>query len=138
MHRAAKRATAGTVTLIPNRLAGRPHINPTLMEVTMVTSIMSGTAPATVRTSNREEADDYRGFVVRLNENWRVVACSAGIQWILQRHGGLRRGGARWLSIAFHRSRETLKVAVQRRCGQVDPDQAEVIDALPAWIGGAN
>jgi hypothetical protein len=42
--------------------------------------------------SQSEEADDYRAIVVRLNERWRVIACSAGIQWILQRAVGKRHG----------------------------------------------
>lgn len=131
---------AGTAPTVPalnlSRLAGRPSINPD--KELMMDAFITSAAPRTIaRTSNREEADDYAGFVVRLNDDWRVVECSARIQWILQR---LRlsngRVGARWASVAYHRGRETLKVAVTRRCGQIDPDAAEVIDELPAWIEG--
>ena len=132
---AAKRAEPGSSTLVHAALAGG-NLNPHCKEVTMVTITTSGPAPA-IRTSNREEADDYRGFLVALNDDWRVVVCSASIQWILQRRAGERHGAARWTSVAFHRSRASLIAAVQARCGQVDPDAAEIIDALPAFIGGA-
>lgn len=57
MHLANKRAgTAPTVpTLISNRPGQAAHINPTPMEVTMVTDIMPGTVP-TIRVDNVGEA----------------------------------------------------------------------------------
>lgn len=132
MHLATKRAEPGSSTLIHAALAGG-RINPIHMEVTMVTDIMPGTAPA-MRTSTREEAEDYRGFVAQLNDEWRVVVCRSAVQWILQRNGGYRHGAARWTPVGFYRSRQGLIAAVRVRCGQVDPDAAEIIDALPAWI----
>ena len=36
------------------------------------------------RTSKSEEADDYHAIVARLNDQWRVIECAAGIQWILR------------------------------------------------------
>jgi len=33
--------------------------------------------------SKDEGADSYAAIVARLNENWRIIVCAAGIQWIL-------------------------------------------------------
>mgnify|MGYP001384197064 CR=1 FL=1 len=128
----SKRAEAGTSTLSIAALAGG-NLNPRSKEVAMATITMSGTVPA-MRTSTREEAEDYRGFVAQLNDEWRVVVCRSAVQWILQRNGGYRHGAARWTPVGFYRSRQGLIAAVRVRCGQVDPDAAEIIDALPAWI----
>lgn len=92
--------------------------------------------PAIART-NREDAGDYRGLVVELNPAWRVVECGARIQWILQRRrGGLERVGGRWASVAYHRGRETLIVAVTRRCGEIQLHATAALRALPEWIEG--
>ena len=34
-----------------------------------------------------EENDDYRPIIAVLNGRWRVIECTDGIQWILQRYG---------------------------------------------------
>jgi hypothetical protein len=58
---------------------------------------------AVPRTTS-EEADGYDGILVKLNNNWRVIVCAAGIQWILQRRRGERRGTARWEGRSFCRT----------------------------------
>lgn len=86
-------------------------------------------------TTNREESDDYGATVTRINPDWRVIACRAGIQWILQRRAGAQRHGAdRWLSVAYHRRRDTLIRAVHERCGDVLPDAFAVLELLPHRI----
>lgn len=86
-------------------------------------------------TDNREESDDYRSIVARLNDDWRVIVCRAGIQWIIQRRAGSQRHGAdRWLSVAFHRIRTALIRAVHERCGEIRPDAAAVLEHLPDRI----
>lgn len=84
--------------------------------------------------SNREEADDYRAIVVRLNTDWRVIVCRAGIQWIIQRRGAKRAGADRWNSVAFHRFRDGMIGAIKERCGTVTPEALAAIGALPARI----
>lgn len=86
-------------------------------------------------TDNREESDNYQAIVTRLNDEWRVIACRARIQWIYQRRAGAQRAGAtRWLSIGFHRHRDTLITAVRARCGDIRPDAAAVLEQLPHRI----
>ena len=83
--------------------------------------------------SSAEEADDYRRQVVRINADWRVIECRAGIQWILQRRRASgERVVPRWMSVAYHRHRDTLIVAVTRRCGDVRPDILSGLRCLPA------
>jgi hypothetical protein len=77
--------------------------------------------------SPSEEADDYRAIVVRLNQRWRVIACSAGIQWILQRAVGERHGRTRWASQSFCRTRE----ALIRLSHASEPRAAAILSELP-------
>lgn len=49
----------------------------------------------------RESTDDYPQIVARLSDKWRVILCTAGVQWILQRRDGERAGGARWAGVGY-------------------------------------
>jgi hypothetical protein len=81
--------------------------------------------------SASEEADDHRAVVARLNDNWRVIVCAAGIQWILQRRSGKRHGRARWEGRSFCRTREALIRVSREHAGAVDPAAAAILAALP-------
>lgn len=85
-------------------------------------------------TSNREEAHDYAGLVASLSDDWRVVLCRGRIQWIVQRRGAQRAGAARWTSVAYHRLRSGLIIAVHRRCGAVTDEGMAKVLALPERI----
>jgi hypothetical protein len=54
MHAAAKRAEAGTSTLVQGRSGRRPGINPTEMELTMQYNIIAGAFPPLARNDNRQ------------------------------------------------------------------------------------
>jgi hypothetical protein len=95
-------------------------------------------APRTVSVaSNREEAEDYRAIVARLNERWRVIVCKDGIQWILQRQYGTRDGKPIWRSKSFCRNREALIRVCRKHAGEIDPKAMAVLEALPRMIGGS-
>jgi hypothetical protein len=79
----------------------------------------------------REEIDTYPAIAV-LNGNWRVVVCKHSIQWILQ-----RRGGERWRSRYFCRTREGLIACAREYCGQIDGVALARLLRLPPQIGGA-
>src|SRR5689334_581221 len=81
-----------------------------------------------------EEADDYRAVVARLNDSWRVIVCAGGIQWILQRHRGERRGTARWEGRCYCRTSQALNRLSRKHAGAVDPAAAAILAALPARI----
>ena len=81
-----------------------------------------------------ETADGYPGVVVQINRRWRVILCSTGIQWIVQRHDGERGGTARWVGVGYCLTREALLRLCRASCGPVSPSISEVLDNLPAHI----
>jgi hypothetical protein len=87
--------------------------------------------------SASEEADNYHVIVARLNGNWRVIVCRAGIQWILQRRAGERHGRARWASRSYFRTSEGLIRFSREYAGEIEPDACAVLAALPARISTA-
>ena len=70
----------------------------------------------------REAHDDYPHVVIDFGDGWRVVECSARIQWVLQR-SRILRGKRWWRSLSFCRTKE----ALLRVCQHSHP----VLDALP-------
>lgn len=67
---------------------------------------MNATLP--IKTARREASDTNTSEIYRLDD-WRVIVCAAGIQWVLQartRAGG--PAGARWEGRHFTRRRETI------------------------------
>jgi hypothetical protein len=84
--------------------------------------------------STSEEADDYHSVVVDLNDNWRVILCAAGIQWVLQRRTGERHGRARWEGRSYCRTGEALKRLSRRHAGAIDPAAADILASLPERI----
>jgi hypothetical protein len=79
-----------------------------------------------------ETDDDYCAVVARLNDRWWVIACSAGIQWILQR--AVRPETyptSRWRGRSFCRTREALIRLCHTHAGEIDPIAETVLDALP-------
>jgi hypothetical protein len=90
--------------------------------------------PSAIPSSRSEEADDYTALVARLNDRWRVIVCAAGIQWILQRRRGERRGTARWEGRSYCRTGEALNRVSRRYAGAIDPTATEILAALPERI----
>lgn len=88
------------------------------------------------RQSHREGDENYRKVVVRLNEHWRVIECRDGIQWILQRSDGERRGWTRWSARSYCRSKNALIRACRTSTGEIDCNAMAILEALPEWIGG--
>ena len=81
-----------------------------------------------------EESDNYPRIVARLNDDWRVIACRANIQWILQHRAGKRHGVARWESRSFCRTSEALNRLSRRHAGAIDPNAAAILASLPERI----
>jgi hypothetical protein len=87
------------------------------------------------KCSKSEEADDYFAVVAGLNKTWRVIVCSAGIQWVLQSRRGQRRGGARWEGRSYCRTKEAIIRLSRRFARPIDPVAAAIVAALPDCIG---
>ena len=90
-----------------------------------------------VQRQHQETASTYLGFIVQLNEQWRVVVCKDGIQWILQRRDAQRAGRVRWTGASYHCGRKSLLRVSRTLCGRIAPAAMAVLEALPEWIGGA-
>jgi hypothetical protein len=63
-----------------------------------------------IETITTREADDhYYRVVARLNPRWRVIECSDGVQWILQRLGSPERARRNdWRGRSYCRTKEAL------------------------------
>ena len=86
--------------------------------------------------SHRESNDHYQAVVTHLNDRWRVIVCKDGIQWILQRRTRAESpDGARWESRSFLRSRNALIGVSHGNAGEIDPNAAAILEALPMMIG---
>lgn len=82
-----------------------------------------------------EAADDYPHIVVVLNDNWRVIRCPAGLQWILQRRGSPEMPRTDdWRGRSYFRTRDALIRCTRHYSGAVDPAAMAVLTALPSWI----
>jgi hypothetical protein len=90
--------------------------------------------PHVARERFGEEADGYGAVVAQLNDNWRVIVCRSGIQWILQRRGGERHGRARWEGRSYCRTNEAIKRLSRRFAGAMEPAAAATLAALPERI----
>lgn len=79
-----------------------------------------------------ESSDNYLRTVAILNDRWRVIECTARIQWILQYRASASAGHARsrWAGRSFCRTREALIACCIRLCGT-----ARGLDRLPERIG---
>lgn len=81
-----------------------------------------------------EESDDHHAVVARLSDDWRVIVCRAGIQWILQHRAGQRHGTARWVGRSYCRTSEALNRLSHKHAGTLRPDAAAILAALPERI----
>jgi hypothetical protein len=91
-------------------------------------------ARGTMPSSRSEEVDDYHTVVAKLNDNWRIIVCTSGIQWILQRRVGERHGTPRWESRCFCRTSEALNRLSRGRAGAIDPSADATLVSLPERI----
>ena len=64
---------------------------------------VSGAVVPPLHTSQRERAEDYGSVIVRLGDRHRVIECSGGIQWIVQ-----RKRGQQWHGLSYHLNRDVL------------------------------
>jgi hypothetical protein len=82
-----------------------------------------------------ESSETYHHVIARLNAKWRVIACTAGIQWILQRtYQG--QSGPGWASQCYCRTREGLVQCARERAGEIGGDALVILLCLPERIEG--
>ncbi len=92
----------------------------------------------TAPLSHTESADDYCRIVAVLNDRWRVIACPAGIQWILQHRGRTETmATSRWRGRAYCRTRDALIRCCHDYAGEIEPAACTILAAMPGWIEGS-
>lgn len=85
--------------------------------------------------STREAADDYTGIVLMLNENWRVIVCRDGIQWILQHRGSPKTSRKDdWRGRSYCRTSEALRRCTREYAGIVSSTALEILAGFPVRI----
>lgn len=90
----------------------------------------------TVRQSHRERNDDYRGVVMRLSARWRIIVCRDGLQWIIQRSDGERRGQRRWTGVHYCCTRQALFRIRRASEPRSDASALKAIANLPPSLRG--
>lgn len=86
--------------------------------------------------NNREESENYRAIVAKLNTEWRVIECRDAIQWIVQRRAGVRHGEPRWDGRCYCRTRLGLMCRVRELAGKCHIDALAIIGKLPDFMEG--
>lgn len=87
--------------------------------------------PAQANDGHREASDDYMGALLKLNDKNRVIICSRGIQYILQRRYADGFRGATWKPLSHHATRKSLRQACERLGLLSEPSAPHAIDDLP-------
>ena len=72
---------------------------------------------------------------IQLNDQWRVVACRDGIQWILQFRNSAITAAGDWRGRSYCRTREALLRCCVHHCGPIGPIARAALEALPARFG---
>ena len=82
--------------------------------------------------STRETADDYAKVVVMLSEDWRIIECRDGIQWILQHRGSPKKPRKDdWRGRSYCRTSEALIRCARLHAGPIDASARAVLTTLP-------
>lgn len=84
--------------------------------------------------NNEEKSDDYSKVAVRLNDQWRVIVCKLGIQWILQFQKGSYKGKPAWRGRSYCRSKVGICRVVGEHAGQISPEAEAQLAQLPDWV----
>lgn len=85
--------------------------------------------------SQREAADDYTAVVAKLNQNWRVITCRDGIQWILQHRGSPKKSRKDdWRGRWYCRTSEALLRGTRAYAGSIDSQAMLLLMKLPDRI----
>ncbi len=96
----------------------------------VVLECREGVADHGISSRRFETADAYHQVVLVLRDNWRVIVCRDGRQWILQRR---KKGGAErpWRAVGYFRTRDALLRACATDCGPNAPNTLDALVALP-------
>ena len=81
--------------------------------------------------SNRERDDTYSDVIVECRDNWRVIRCRRGLQWIIQKRSTKRPNRGVFIGKSFHTTRQSLIEACSRLQLLDDPKVLQSLLDLP-------
>jgi hypothetical protein len=81
--------------------------------------------------SGRERDDGYGHVIAQINDQWRVIVCKDGIQWVLQRRDAERPHRGFWRGRRYHTSRKDLIAACVALAGLADGPALALLERLP-------
>ena len=64
--------------------------------------------------SHRERDDTYAEVIVECRDNWRIIRCKRGLQWIIQKRSSGRPNRGVFIGKSFHTTRQSLIEACSR------------------------
>jgi hypothetical protein len=81
----------------------------------------------------QETASVYADVVCLLNDDWRIICCQNGLQWILQ-YRAKGSGQRPWTGRSYCQTRKALVRNSLPLCGHCDPAAWAILEGLPETI----
>lgn len=81
--------------------------------------------------SHRERDETYSRIVTKCRDNWRIIRCKRGLQWIIQKRSTVRPNRGVFIGKSFHTTRQSLIEACSRLQLLDDPKILQSLLDLP-------
>ena len=81
--------------------------------------------------SHRERDETYSRIVTQCRDNWRIIRCKRGLQWIIQKRSTRRSNRGVFIGKSFHTTRQSLIEACSRLQLLDDPKILQSLLDLP-------
>jgi hypothetical protein len=81
--------------------------------------------------SGRERDDGYGHVIAQINDQWRVIVCKDGIQWVLQRRDAEKPHRGFWRGRRYHATRKDLIASCVALAGLTDGRVLAILARLP-------
>lgn len=85
--------------------------------------------------SHRERDETYSRIVTQCRDNWRIIRCKRGLQWIIQKRSSGRPNRGVFIGKSFHTTRQSLIEACSRLQLLDDPKILQSLLDLPERPG---
>ncbi len=85
--------------------------------------------------SHRERDETYSRIVTQCRDNWRIIRCKRGLQWIIQKRSTVRPNRGVFIGKSFHTTRQSLIEACSRLQLLNDPKILQNLLNLPERPG---
>ena len=84
-----------------------------------------------ITPSHRERDETYSRIVTQCRDNWRIIRCKRGLQWIIQKRSTGRPNRGVFIGKSFHTTRQSLIEACSRLQLLDDPKILQSLLDLP-------